>query len=161
MEQEEPGKTGVVVGLHISAASGASMRSVDCVRGFAGRGLEGDRYFSGAGTYSNVPEPGRQVTLVETEALDALERVHGIELHPGETRRNIATQGVSLNGLVGREFKVGEVTLRGVEVCEPCSHMAQLAGKNVLRGLVHRGGLRADILTDGLIQVGDPVGPGQ
>jgi MOSC domain-containing protein YiiM len=133
------------------------MVHVEEVRAVAGKGLEGDRYFRAAGTYSAVPEPGRQVTLVEIEAIEAVERDYGIELAPRETRRNVITRGVRLNELIDREFRVGEALLRGIELCEPCTHMAQLAGKNVVRGLVHRGGLRADIVADGLIRVGDPI----
>jgi MOSC domain-containing protein YiiM len=159
---EKDGKAfqqGVVVGIHVAPASTAPMRVVGEVQAVAGRGLEGDRYYANAGTSSRVPEPGREVTLVETEALEALERDLGVQMEPGETRRNIATRGVHLNDLVGQEFRVGEATLRGVELCEPCVHITGLAGKNALRGLVHRGGLRADIVRGGTIRVGDRVEP--
>ena len=96
---------------------------------------------------------------MEIEALEALARDYGVQMEPSETRRNIATRGVSLNNLVGRELRVGGATLRGIELCEPCSHMTRLAGKNALRGLVHRGGLRADIVRGGTIRVGDRVEP--
>jgi MOSC domain-containing protein YiiM len=139
------------------------MRAVAEVRAVPGRGLEGDRYYERAGTYSNVPEPGRDVTLVEIEALETIEQTCAVALAPGDTRRNIATRGVVLNELVGREFRIGDVTLRGVELCEPCVHMAQVVGKealrNVLRSLVHRGGLRADVVSEGVVHVGDPVLP--
>ncbi len=133
------------------------MVPVEEVRAVAGRGLEGDRYFSQRGTYSKRPGPDREVTLIEIEAIEALKRDHGIEIDPGASRRNIVTRGVPLNHLVGREFRVGEITLRGLRLCEPCAHLERLSQRGVLRGLIHRGGLRAQILTDGMIRVGDPV----
>ena len=133
------------------------MKSSNEVRAVAGKGLEGDRYFSQTGTYSNQPGSGRDVTLIEIEAIEALKRDYGIELNPGESRRNIVTRGVPLNHLVGREFKIGEVTLRGTRLCEPCSHLQKLTYQGVMRGLVHRGGLRAEIVTSGMLQVGDAI----
>ena len=133
------------------------MVSVDKVQALPGKGLEGDRYFNKVGTYSNESGSCLEVTLIEIEAIEALKRDYGIELAPGDSRRNIVTRGVSLNHLVGRDFKVGEVTLRGVRLCEPCLHLERLSLKGVQRGLIHRGGLRAEILTDGMIRVGDEV----
>ena len=95
------------------------MKSSNEVRAVAGKGLEGDRYFSQTGTYSNQPGSSRDVTLIEIEAIEALKRDYSIELNPGESRRNIVTRGVPLNHLVGREFKIGEVTLRGTRPREP------------------------------------------
>ena len=133
------------------------MASVTDARAVPGKGLEGDRYFKQAGTYSNNPGSGHDVTLVEIEAIESLKRNHGIELGPGESRRNIVTRGVSLNHLVGRDFKVGAVTLRGVRLCEPCSHLEGLSRKGVQDALIHRGGLRAEIVSGGSIRVGDPI----
>ena len=148
---------GTVVSIHITAVAGAPMASVNAVRALPGKGLEGDRYSSGVGTYSNNPGLGRDVTLIEIEAIEALKRDYGIELSAGDSRRNIATRGVPLNDLVGREFKVGEVTLRGIRLCDPCSHLEKLSRQGVQRGLIHRGGLRTHILTAGTIRVGDAV----
>jgi len=135
------------------------MASVTDARAVPGKGLEGDRYFKHAGTYSDNPGSGRDVTLIEIEAIESLKRDYGIELEPGESRRNIVTRGVSLNHLVGRDFKVGAVTLRGVLLCEPCSHLEGLSRKGVQRGLIHRGGLRAEIVSGGRIRVKDIVQP--
>ncbi|MEK6601767.1 MAG: MOSC domain-containing protein [Candidatus Binatota bacterium] len=133
------------------------MALVNEVRAVPGKGLEGDRYFKQVGTYSNNPGSGRDVTLIEIETLEALKRDYGIELGLGESRRNIVTRGVALNHLVGRDFKVGAVTLRGIRLCEPCSHLENLSRKGVQRGLIHRGGLRAHILTGGTIRLGDTI----
>jgi MOSC domain-containing protein YiiM len=126
----------------------------------SGRGLEGDRYFTGAGTFdtaSRVNEPQRHVTLIELEAIEAARRDYGVPLGLGEHRRNIVTRGVPLNHLVDREFTVGEVRLRGVKLCEPCAHMEGLSQPGARRALTHRGGLRAEILESGTIRAGDPV----
>ena len=133
------------------------MVSLGEVRAVPGQGLEGDRYFSKTGTYSHHEGADRQITLIEVEALEALDRDYRIPLDPGESRRNVATRGVAVNHLVGRQFRIGEVRFRGLRLCEPCSHMERLSGKSVRSGLVHRGGLRAEILTEGVIRVGDPV----
>ncbi len=134
------------------------MIAVPEVQAIAGQGLEGDRYFSQRGTFSK-PEPDRELTLIEVEALEALKGDSGVELAEGDPRRNIVTRGVPLNHLVGREFSIGEVRVRGLRLCEPCAHLAQLTVPGILPGLVHRGGLRAQILTPGLIRPGDLIRP--
>ncbi len=148
---------GVVVSIHIAPVAAAPPQAVQAVRAVPGRGLEGDRYWSATGTYSRKPSPDRDVTLIEVEAIEALERDYGIALAPGASRRNIVTRGVPLNHLVNREFTVGEVTLRGLRLCDPCGHLEGLSQPGVKQGLIHRGGLRAQILNDGMIHVGDPI----
>jgi len=148
---------GRVISLHVAPAAGAAMSSVDSVQAVAGRGLEGDRYFLGAGTYSRKKAADREITLIEVEAIEALERDYGLPFEAREARRNVATRGAALNHLVGRAFRVGDVTLEGLRLCEPCSHMERLSGKPVRAGLVHRGGLRARIVTGGVIRVGDAI----
>jgi len=126
-------------------------------RAVAGRGLEGDRYSLGTGYYSDKPgEGGRELTLIETETLEALPAL-GVKLSAAESRRNIATTGVPLNHLVGREFRVGAVRLRGTRLCEPCRYLDGLTQQGAMAALIHRGGLRAKILNDGLIRVGDTI----
>ncbi len=148
-------RQGTVVSIGISPIGGESMTTVEGVRAFAGRGLEGDRYFSNQGTFSDTPGSGRQVTLIESEAIDAVERDCGYKLEYKDSRRNIVTHGVALNDLVGKEFSVGAVRMLGVRLCDPCNH--SFPDGNVKQALVHRGGLRADILNDGVIRVGDAV----
>ena len=118
----------------------------------------GDRYFDGTGTFSASERHGQQLTLIEGEVLDAL-RADGLALTPADARRNVVTRGVDLNALVGRAFRVGTARCVGRRLCEPCSHLQRLTGRAVLRPLVHRGGLRADILDSGVVHVGDTIGP--
>jgi MOSC domain-containing protein YiiM len=151
--------SGRVEGIFISPAGGEPMRSVTEIRAVAGRGLEGDRYFSRTGTWSDRPGTGRHVTLIESEAVEAAGRDYGFELAPGDARRNIVTTGVALNHLVGRDFLVGDARLRGMRLCEPCAHLARLTRRPVVKTLTHRGGLRAEIVEAGTIRVGDPIRP--
>lgn len=148
---------GRVVGIYIAQAGGEPMRGVGSVAAVSGKGLEGDRYFLQSGTYSGQPGSGREVTLVEAEAIEAVRSEEGFELPIDGTRRNLVTRGVALNHLVGREFSVGEVRLRGVRLCEPCATLAKSTGFNIVLPLLHRAGLRADIVSGGRIAVGDTV----
>jgi MOSC domain-containing protein YiiM len=143
--------------IFITPQAGSPTRQVESVHAVPGLGLEGDRYFGQAGTGYKRSGTGRDITLIEFEALEAVQCEEGIQLTSGESRRNIITQGVALNPLVGCEFQVGDVRLRGVRLCEPCRHLAGLTEERVLPALVHRGGLRAEILTDGYIHTGDPI----
>lgn len=148
---------GTVVSIHVASDAEGRMVEVKEARAVPGKGLDGDRYFSGKGTYSVKPGPDREVTLIEAEALEALRRDYGVTLEPGQSRRNITTRGVPLNFLVGKEFTVGSVSLLGIRLCEPCGHLEELTREGTRAGLVHRGGLRAQILTGGVIRAGDPV----
>jgi MOSC domain-containing protein YiiM len=149
---------GTVVSIHIAREAGGPMVGIDPARAVAGRGLEGDRYHDGTGFYSGHPGPIREVSLIEEETIEALRRDHNLALAPGVTRRNILTRGVPLNHLVGREFRVGGATLRGVELCEPCQHIVDVTGmRSLLPTLIHRGGLHAQVLGEGLIRPGDVV----
>jgi MOSC domain-containing protein YiiM len=149
--------TGTVVSIHIAAVGAAPMQSIGEVRALDGHGLEGDRYALKSGTYSRHATSGREVTLIESEAIEALRRDYGITIEAGSTRRNIVTRGVALNHLVGKEFYVGEALLRGDRLCEPCAHMEKLTVKGALRGLIHRGGLRAEIVRGGTLRVSDSI----
>jgi hypothetical protein len=141
---------GTVAGILVAPQAEAPLRRVDSVSALPGRGLDGDRYAEGRGTFS-APGRGYEVTLVEAEVLDA------IELSWEDARRNLVTTGISLNALVGHGFRIGSVTCVGRRLAEPCSHLEKLARPGLLRPLVHRGGLRADILTGGTITTGDEV----
>jgi len=141
---------GTVAAILIAADAEAALSRVDEAEAFAGRGLAGDRYAAGRGTFS-APGRGYQLTLVEAEVLDE------IELPWEEARRNIVTRDISLNGLVGRRFRIGAVECVGRRLAEPCAHLQKLARPGLLRPLVHRGGLRADIITGGAIRLGDEI----
>ena len=157
---------GTVVSIHVASEASGQMKCITEVRAVPGRGLEGDRSFTGTGFYSKKSSfGGREVTLIEIESVEALFRGVlnaegkrlGISLTAADTRRNIATSGVPLNHLVDREFHVGAVLMRGMRLCEPCKHLEDLTQHGVMSGLIHRGGLRAQILTEGLIRVGDAI----
>lgn len=121
----------------------------------AGKGLAGDRYATGAGHWSPMRRSGEGLTLIEGEVMDELRARHGLQT--GETRRNLTTRGVRLNDLVGRRFRIGQVECRGTRLCEPCSYLDGMLEMSLLPDLVRRGGIRAEILTDGIIVVGDAV----
>ena len=140
-----------VVSLHIAVAAAASVVSVGEIQAIAGKGLEGDRYFLKTGTFSKTPGSGREVTLIEVEAIEALRR------DAAQARRNIVTRGLALNDLIDRDFAVGEAVLRGTRLCDPCAHLEKLTVKGVMRGLIHRGGLRAEVVRGGTIRVGDVI----
>jgi len=148
---------GKVVSLYTARDAAVPMESREEVKAVAGKGLEGDRYFEGTGHWSKTPGVSREVTLLELETIEALEREKNIAIAPGAARRNIVTRGVPLDHLVGREFQVGAVRLRGTRLCEPCAYLEGLTQKGVLAGLIHRGGLRAEIVTGGTIRVQDAI----
>src|SRR5919109_920486 len=154
--------TGRIEAMAIAADAEAPMVLLDRANARAGRGLEGDRYCDQRGTFSNVHGRGYDLTLIEAEVIDALELPQG-ELAPEEARRNLITRGIDLNALVGRPFAIGAVKCFGQRLCEPCAHLERLtadAGKpGTLRALIHKGGLRADVLTDGEIRVGSAIAP--
>ena len=130
--------------------------SVDSVLAITGRGLEGDRYLAPEDGWA---PSGTAISLIEAEEIEAVREQHGIDLSDGRSRRQVVTRGVRLNDLVGREFTVGPVRCRGIELCEPCLHLTKLLGEpDLIKATTHRAGLRADILAGGRIAVGDSVG---
>src|SRR5215212_8916404 len=147
------GTSGAVEAIAVAPAAEAPMELIEQADARAGRGLEGDRYFDAAGTFSNPYSNGHDLTLIEAEVVDEL------GLPPAEARRNLVTRGIDLNALVGRRFRVGEAECVGRRLCEPCAHLQRLTHPGILRDLVHRGGLRADVLGGGAIRVGDHVEP--
>lgn len=149
-------QNGTVEAIYIAAAAEGPLGPVAQATAIPGAGLEGDRYASQQGTFSK-PEPDYELTLIEAEAIEELRRDYQLDLSAGEARRNIVTRNVALNHLVGKEFAIGEVRIRGIRLCEPCDHLQRVTGKPVIKGLLHRGGLRAQILTRGTIRVGDTL----
>jgi MOSC domain-containing protein YiiM len=147
-----------VEGIFLVGPEGAATDAVESARLIAGRGPEGDRHFRGPRARPNEEGMGRDLTLIEAEAIEGLAANAGIELAPGEHLRNVVTRGIRLDDLVGRPFRVGEVRCVGVEPCHPCRRLERLTGRTgVLKGLAGRGGLRADVVRGGEIAVGDPV----
>ena len=151
--------TGRLVAIYVASAGGAPMEARDRVDAIAGVGLRDDRYATGIGTFSNPGRGPRDVTLIEREAVDAVRTEEGgITVREDETRRNLVTEGVALNHLVGRVFRIGDVRMRGLRLAEPCAYLEQLTGVEGLRdAFVHRGGLRAEVLDDGELCVGDAI----
>jgi MOSC domain-containing protein YiiM len=145
--------SGQVEAIFVAAERGELPAPIDRVRAYAGRGLEGNRYYWAEG---NAP-PGRAVTLIAAEAVDAVAQDGDVSIEPAATRRNVLTRGIDVNELVGRRFRIGDVECEGVELCEPCAHLESMTQPGMVKAFVHRGGLNADILTDGEISVGDPV----
>jgi MOSC domain-containing protein YiiM len=144
---------GRLVAIYIGERRRADLHPRDQVEAVAGRGLVGDRFFRQPG----IGKPEQEVTLIEMEALEALARDHGLHLEPGRSRRNLVTRGVALNDLVGVDFAVGEVILRGLLLCEPCEHLEALTIAGVQKYLCHRGGLRAQIVQGGIVRKGDEI----
>ncbi|SDS57783.1 hypothetical protein SAMN04488543_1990 [Friedmanniella luteola] len=156
--QDQPPLTGVVELLAVAPRVAAPMRLVASARALAGRGLEGDRYADGSGTFSprGAHRPGYELTLIAAEVVEELTAADAA-LTFTSTRRNVLTRGIDVNALVGRAFSLGEVRCRGLRLAEPCAHLERLHGPGLLRPLIHRGGLRADILTDGTITSGSRI----
>ena len=148
--------TGTVESIFIAPKAMAPLERISEVLAVPGVGLEGDRYFRKQGTFFK-PEPDFELTLIEAEAVEAAVQEYSFELSTAECRRNLVTRGVPLNRMVGREFQIGNIRVRGIRLCEPCSHLQQLTGKDVLNSLLHRGGLRAQILSEGVIREGDSI----
>jgi hypothetical protein len=147
-----PATTGAIEGIFIAAAAGEPARQVESAVALVGLGLDGDRHVAATGTFpSGIP--GSALTLIEAEVCESFSPT----LSANEHRRNLVTRGIRLNALVGREFMVARVRCRGVRLCEPCRVITGYAGRPILRALVHRGGLRADILDGGTIRVGDEI----
>lgn len=156
---------GSVITIHIASEEGGELQPLDSAELVAGCGIKGDRHFSADGSGAD-----EALTLIEAEQVDLFNELTGLSLAPHDTRRQIVTRGVALNDLVGVRFRVGDVEVEGVELCEPCSYLAghlkdrfditDMEAPEILRGLAHRAGIRARILNDGVVRVGDPVTAG-
>jgi MOSC domain-containing protein YiiM len=147
----------MVEAIHVAPAAGALMVSVGEAVALAGRGLASDRYADGAGTFSSWPKD-HEFTLIEAEAIEAMNEAPGVRLASGDARRNVTTRGIALNDLVGREFLVGAVRCLGTRLCPPCEHLRGLLKiPDLLRIMNGRGGLRATLLEGGTIRVGDAI----
>ena len=148
---------GRVQAIYIASDRGEPTVFVEQAHVVPGMGIEGDRYYKLSVSSDNQNRTGRQLTLIENEAIEAICKVEGIPLRADQTRRNIVTRGISLNDLVGQEFIIGSIKARGIRLCEPCDYLAKRTDPRVLDSMAHRGGLRADILTEGIIHLNDIV----
>ena len=159
---------GTVQAIYICPEPQGAMEKVDEAKAVAGKGLEGDRYFFDKGTFSpksmarKEMYPGRNITLIEAEAIEAANAEstgtkEELDIDYGIPRRNVVTRGIALNHLVDKEFSVGEVRMRGIKLAEPCGHLEGLTVPGIREALIHRGGLRAEIVSDGVIRAGDRV----
>jgi MOSC domain-containing protein YiiM len=148
---------GQLVGIYTAGEKRAPLHAVNEIEAIAGAGLAGDRYCKQQGTFTKGGGPDKEVTLIEIEAIEAIAHEDNLNLEPGQARRNLVTRNVPLNHLVGREFLVGGVMLRGIRLCEPCGHLESLTCKGVASALHHRGGLRAQIVQGGMLRTGDVI----
>jgi MOSC domain-containing protein YiiM len=145
--------SGRVEAIFLTAEHGELPAPVERVSARAGRGLEGNRYYWDEGT----APPGRAVTLIASEAVEAVASEGDVSVEPAATRRNVLTRGIDVNALVGKRFRIGSVECQGVELCEPCQTLESMTQPGVIKAFVHRAGLNADILSDGEISVGDDI----
>jgi len=149
--------TGRLVGIYTTAEAGKPLTAATELRAIEGVGLEGDRYATKAGTYSDRPGSHRQVTFVEREVIASVNSEVGIVLGEEETRRNLVTEGVPLLHLIGATFRVGDVVFRGIKSCPPCAYLEKVTRPGVRAALENRGGLRAEIVSGGTLRIGDEI----
>jgi MOSC domain-containing protein YiiM len=150
---------GRLIAIHIAEQASVEMDELHAARLIEGVGIEGDRYATGRGIYSYKPHQDRQCTLIEMETMDALRRDHGLTLEPNESRRNLTTEGVPLNHLVGRHVRVGEVVLFAGRLNVPCKYLDEVLGRPLFNPLLNRSGLNCRIIKGGTIRPGDVIEP--
>lgn len=148
-----------VSGIYIATAAGGSMSGHGSVSIKAGKGIEGDRYFSqtGKNRSSYRGQPDFEITLIESEVIDAFNKKTGNKFHESDFRRNLVTKGVRLNNLEGKDFTVNGIKMHGVRLCEPCASLQRRLAVSILPELIGKGGLRAQIKSNGIVRLGDPV----
>ncbi len=152
---------GRIHSMYIAESANTTPIQKNSVQLEANKGIIGDRYYTGTGTFSEKlgDKPLKQITLIEKEAVDAFNQQFNTRLAYPDLRRNIITEGIRLNPLLGETFQLGEVTLKGIRLCEPCPHLAEVLLPELLPGLVGQGGLRCQILNDGSLYKGDVFSP--
>ena len=150
---------GIIESILISGNAGGEVVSQSSVKLEKGRGIIGDRYHLSKGTYSKKLEKTHhfEITLNEREEIDVFNQATGLNYDAGAFRRNLVTRGIRLNDLVGKEFSIGDVKFRGIRLCEPCAYLSDLLGPDFLSLMVHKAGLRAQILVNGSIEVSDSI----
>ena len=150
---------GSIYRLYYCSEAKAEMIQAESLNCVMDRGIEGDRYFLGKGTFSQELSgtPDDQITLIESEEIDQFNHDNGLNLSYGSFRRNIITTGIKLNPLVGQKIQIGDVVLEAIRYCEPCAHLAQLLGQEILPQMMGRSGLRAKIISGGVVKSGQPI----
>jgi MOSC domain-containing protein YiiM len=147
----------IVSAIYLAPGAGDVLVAVPQVRAVPQRGLEGDRYFLGVGSFSRWPGTGRAITFIEAEVIEAVRREHGFDLADGRSRRNIVTSGVPLLSLIGQRFRIGTAVFHGERPCEPCGYLEGRIGEGLMAALKGRGGLRAEVIEEGVLRPGDTV----
>jgi MOSC domain-containing protein YiiM len=150
---------GVVTEIWLTGAAAAPMRRVPTGRLVAGAGLDGDRYALGGGTWAQYPDLEKQLTLIDRDDVAAVAAEVGVDLTPGDTRRNLVTAGADLPALVGRWFAVGDALLFGMKRCPPCAHLERLTGAKLVKAMLYRGGINAAVFGGAAIAEGAAVRP--
>jgi MOSC domain-containing protein YiiM len=150
---------GTVVAILIAVEAGGKLQTLETATLESGKGIVGDRYYKRSGTFSKALDDStdREVTLIENEEIERYNARHAAPLPPGSFRRNIVTRGIGLNALVGRQFTVGDAVLEGTRLCEPCAYLAGLIGPDVVKGMLHRAGLRARVIEGSIVRPGDTI----
>jgi MOSC domain-containing protein YiiM len=148
---------GSVVEIWLAGAAAEPMHRVPSVEAVAGRGLAGDRYALGGGTWAQYPDLEKQVTLIDRADVAAVAAETSSGLTPGDTRRNVVTTGIDLTALVGQWFAVGDALLFGMKRCPPCTHLERLTGVRLVKAMVHRGGINAAVFVGGPIREGSLI----
>lgn len=153
--------SGTLREILVGQDAGVELRSEQRAELEAGRGLVGDRYYHGRGTFSEKfgGTPAVEATLIAVEEIDAFNAATGHRYAGSDFRRNLVTEGIDLSGLIGRRFVVGRTLLEGIRFCEPCAHLSAILGRDIMDHMVHKAGIRARIVEGGPIRVGDPVRP--
>jgi MOSC domain-containing protein YiiM len=148
-----------VMRIYVADQGGSAMKPLKQAQLIAGQGIVGDRYFSQSGTFSKKSsiKPKQQVTLIEMEEIEHFNQSRYEPIDYGEFRRNLLTQGLRLNDLVGKEFRIGEVILKGIELCEPCAYLSKLLGPEIMSEMIHKCGLRAQIIQGGTIEIAEQI----
>ena len=150
---------GNILGIYIAPSKGAGAMGYPKVSLRAGKGIEGDRYFSqtGKNRSNHNGQPDWEITLIESEVIESFNQDKGYSFHESDFRRNLVTQGLRLNDLVGKTFTINNLSFYGVQLCEPCASLQKRLGVRILPELVGKGGLRAQIRGNGVIAVGDSI----
>ena len=145
--------------IWIADNAGADLHSIKRAEVEQGRGIIGDRYHSGVGSFSRWSGSGRAITFIANESIVAVRTEFGIDVSGGLSRRNVITEGIDLGELIGRQFRIGTAEFKGNRACQPCRYLERLLEPGTFQALIRRGGIRAEIQESGAFSVGDVIHP--